>query len=136
MCLLVWLNLHGNQVIVSAEVGVGKLHSCVHRVHRWWPGVWRRKRKGKGEGEGWEMEQGEEEEEDKEERKGEGNRRGEQSTEGSLSTSTNAIINWDNPPHMHSLLYMCDYWGGLEERVWYTSVLSDNDHITCRQSNC
>ena len=45
---------------------------------------------------------------------------------------------------MHSLLYTCtegntfscDYLGGLEERVWYTSVLSDNDHITCRQSSC
>ena len=42
MCLLVWFNLHGNQVIVPAEVRVGKLHSCVHWVHWWWPGVWRR----------------------------------------------------------------------------------------------
>ena len=113
----------------------------------------RRKRRGKGEG--WEKEQEEEEEEDEEERKWGG---GEQEGGGEAINRTiprftqhlyhppNAIINWDNPPHILCVVYGTHVQKVIQfpvitGEVWrggvrYTSVLSDNDRITCRQSSC
>ena len=57
MVLRMWINLQGNEVIIPAEVGVGKFCPCVHRIHWWWSRVWRLRRKrewggGRESGEG------------------------------------------------------------------------------------